>query len=103
MFCYNNYLYSLYKSINAKKDSGVPKWELHDVIMRHLLHYLETNKRYKHQENIKIAKKIDICTARFALKENEMTHGHNLASQANTSAERVAIAKQRMESCKKIC
>lgn len=67
MFCYNNYLYSLYKSVNAKKDSGMPKWKLHDVIMRHLLHYLETNKRYKRQENIKIAKKIDIHTARFAL------------------------------------
>lgn len=31
-----------------------------------------------------------------------MTHGHNLASQANIAAEKVAIAKQRMESCKKI-
>lgn len=56
MSCCNNFLYSSYKSVNAEKDSGVPEWELHDVIMRHSLRYLETNKRHRRQEDIEIAK-----------------------------------------------
>lgn len=71
--------------------------------MRHSLHYLKTNKWLKRQENIKIAKEIDICTTRFALKEIEKAHGYNLASQASTSAKRAVIAKQKIEGCKKIC
>lgn len=71
--------------------------------MRHSLHYLETNKWHKHQENIEIAKEIIIYTTRFAFKESKIAHGHNLAGQASTAAEKTAIAKQRIESCKKIC
>ena len=103
MSCCDNCLYSSYKSANAEENSGVPEWELHDVTIRHSLHYLETNKRHRRQEDIEIAKEIDIRTARFTLKESEMTHGHNLASQASTAVERAAIAKQRMEGCEKIC
>ena len=103
MSCCDNCLYSSYESANAEEDSGVPKWELHDVTMRHSLRYLETNKRHRRQEDIEIAKEIDICTARFALKESEKADGHNLAGQASTAAERAAIAKKRMEGCEKIC
>lgn len=101
--CCDNCLYSLYESTNAEEDFGVPEWELHDVTMRHSLRYLETNERHRRQEEIEIAKEIDIRTARFALKESEMAHRHNLAAQASTAAERAAIAKQRMEGCEKIC
>ena len=103
MSCCNNYLYNSYKSTHAEEDSGVPEWKLHDVTMRHSLRYLETNKWHRRQEDIKIAKKIDIRTTRFALKESEKAHRHNLAGQASIAGERAAIAKQRMEDCKKIC
>ena len=42
--CCNNCFYSLYKNANARNDSDIPDWELHNVTMRHFLHYLETNK-----------------------------------------------------------
>ena len=93
MSCCNNCLYSSYESTNAEKDSGMPEWELHDVTMRHSLRYLETNERHRRQENIKIAKEIDIRTTRFAFKESEKANGHNLAGQASTTTERAAIAK----------
>ena len=80
----------------------MPKWELHDVTMRQFLRYLETNKRHRRREDIKIAKEIDIRTARFALKESKKAYGHNLAGQASTPAERAAITKQKTEGCKKI-
>ena len=103
MSCCNNYLYSSYESANAEEDSGVSEWELHDVTMRHSLCYLETNKQHRRQKDIEIAKKIDIHTIRFALKESEKAHGHNLAGQASTAAERATIAKQWMEGYEKIC
>ncbi len=59
--------------------SGVPDWELHDIIMRHFLHYLETNKWHRHQKRITIAKKIDIHTVRFELKKSEKVYGHSSA------------------------
>lgn len=46
--CCNNYLYNLYKSVNTKDGSGVPKWKLYNVIIRHFVYYLETNKWYRH-------------------------------------------------------
>ena len=48
IFCYDNYLYSLYKSTNMEEDFGVPEWELYDVTIRYFLRYLETNKRRRH-------------------------------------------------------
>ncbi len=101
--CCDNCLYSLYKSANAEENSGVPEWELHDVTMRHSLRYLEANEWCRHQENIAIAKEIDIRTARFALKESEKAHGHSQALQAGTAAERATIVKRRTEDCEKAC
>ena len=100
-FC-NNCLYYLYKSANAKNDSGVPGWELYNVIMRHSLYYMKTNKLHRHKENIAIAEKIDIRTARFALKESDQSYKHNLIGLTKITAERAAIAKQRIENCKKV-
>ncbi len=77
--CCDNCLYSSYESANAEEDSDMPEWELHDVTMRHSLRYLETNEWCRHQEDIAIAKRIDICTARFALKKSEKAHGHSQA------------------------
>lgn len=42
--CYDNYLYRSYNSANMEDDSGVSDWELYNIIMRHFLDYLETNK-----------------------------------------------------------
>ena len=103
MFYYNNCLYSSYKSANMEEDSVLPEWELHDVTMRYSLNYLETNKRYRRQKDIEIAKKIDIRTTKFAPKEIKSTYGNNLASQGSIAAKKAAIAKQRMEDCEKIC
>ena len=91
--CCDNCFYSLYKSANAEKHSGIPDWKLHDVIMRHSLRYLKTNEQYRHQENIAIVKKIDICIARFILKESEKIHGHSQARQASIAVERITIIK----------
>lgn len=35
--CCNNCLYSSFESVNMEKDSGISKWKLHDVTMRHSL------------------------------------------------------------------
>ncbi len=99
----DNFLYSSYESANVEEDSGVPEWELYDVTMRHSLRYLETNEWYRHQEDIAIAKEIDIRTARLALKESEKVHEHSQALQAGTAAERAVIVKRRMEDCEKAC
>ncbi len=101
--CCDNYLYSSYEGANGGNDSGVPDWELHDVTVRHSLHYLETNEWHKHQERIAIAKKIDIYTARFELKESEKVYGYSSASQASTTTERVANFKQKTADCEKAC
>lgn len=45
---------------------------------------------------------MNICTTKFAFKENKKAYKYNLASQARIVAERVAIAKPRTKSCKKI-
>lgn len=37
------------------------------------------------------------------VKESEIAHGHNLADQASTAAEKAIIVKQKMKSCKKKC
>ncbi len=81
----------------------MPDWELHDITMRHSLHYLEINEWYRHQERIAIAKKIDIHTARFQLKESEKAYRHSSIGQASTAAERTATVKQRMADCEKVC
>ncbi len=86
-----------------EEDYGLLEWELYGVTMRHSLRYLETNKWCKHQKDIAIAKEIDICTARFGLKENEKAYGHSQARQAGTAAERAAIVKRRTEDCEKAC
>ncbi len=78
--CCNNCFYNLYESVNAGEDSSVPNWELYDVIIRHFLHYLKTNKWYRHQEHIAIAKIINIRIARFELKESEKIYGHSNTS-----------------------
>lgn len=61
--------------------------------MKSSLHYFETNKWYKNQEDIVITKDIDICTAKFELKESEKTQGHYLADQASTVIDIVVIVK----------
>ena len=71
----------------------MPNWQLYNVIMRYFLYYLKTNKWYKHQERIAIAKKIDICIAKFELKKSEKAYGHSSAGQASTAAEKVIIIK----------
>lgn len=48
-------------------------------------------------------KKIDIHTARFALKESKKAHRHSQTCQAGTAAEKVAIIKRKTEDCKKAC
>lgn len=101
--CNNNYLYSLYKGVNAGDKIDILDWELLHVIIRHFLYYLEINEWHKHQKDIAIAKKIDICIARFELKANESIYRHNNAGQASIVAKRVAIVKHRMKDCKKIC
>ena len=78
------------------------KWELYDIIMRHFLYYLKTNKWHRCQKDIKIAKEIDIRTARIVLKESKKADKYSLASQADTAARRAAIAKQKTEGCEKI-
>ena len=76
--CSDNYLYCSYKGgANAGDDFGMPDWEIHDIIMRHSLHYLETNEQHKNQEHIIIAKEIDIRTSRFKLKKSEMAYGYS--------------------------
>lgn len=40
----DNYFYSLYKSANEEKDFGMAKCELYNIIIRHFLHDLKTNK-----------------------------------------------------------
>ena len=54
--CCDNRLYNLYEGTNVGDNSDVPDKELQNIIMRHFLRYLETNKWYKHQEYIAIAK-----------------------------------------------
>ena len=101
--CYDNCLYSSYKGANARDDSGMLDYELHDIIMRHFLCYLETNEWHRYQECIAILKEIDICIARFELKESEKAYRYNSADQASTVAERAAIVKQRTADCEKAC
>lgn len=43
IFYCDNHLYSSYKNTNAGDDSGMPDWELYDIIIRHSLRYLKTN------------------------------------------------------------
>lgn len=69
IFCCNNYLYSLFTGANAGNDFGIPNWELHDVIMRYFLCYLEINKWYKHQKRFIITKEINIYTTKFRFKK----------------------------------
>lgn len=57
--------------------------------MRHSLCYLETNKWYRYQENIVIAKKINICTVKFLLKESEQSYRYNLAGCKSRSTSRL--------------
>lgn len=65
--------------------------------MRYFLHCFKINKWHRCQKYIEITKEIDICTAKFALKKSEKVLGYNLASQASTVAERITIAKQKIE------
>lgn len=92
LYC-DNYFYSLYEGTNVKKDSGIPEWELYDITMKHFLYYLETNEWCRHQEDIIIAKEIDIRPARFELKESEKVQRYNLTGQVSTVVKRVAIVK----------
>lgn len=71
--------------------------------MKYSLRYLETNEWYRHKKRIVIAKEIDICTARFELKESEKAYRYSSASQASIAAERTAIVKQRTADYKKAC
>ena len=50
---------------------------------------------------LQLQKKIDICIAKFELKESEKVYRHNSAGQASTTAERAVIVKQRTADCKK--
>lgn len=101
--CCNNCLYNLYKSANIKKDLDLLEKKLYYIIMRYLLYYLKMNKWHRHQENIKIAKKIDICTIKLAVKKSQIANKYNLASQINIAAIKVVIFKQKMEDYNKIC
>lgn len=69
--------------------------------MRYFLYYLKINEWYKHQERITIVKEIDICIARFKLKENEKAYGYSSAGQASIIAKKTAIIKQKTVDCKK--
>lgn len=69
--------------------------------MRQFLHYLKTNKWYKHQKHILITKKIDIYTARFEFKENKIVYRHINVGQASTIVEKIAIVKQKTVGCEK--
>ena len=79
----------------------MPNWEQYDITMRHSLYYLKTNEWHKHQKHIAIIKEIDICTARFKLKESKKAYKHSSTGQASTTAKRAAIIKQKMADCKK--
>ena len=48
IFCYRNCVYSLYNNVNTENNSSVPKLELYDIIIRHFLHYLKTNKWHRY-------------------------------------------------------
>lgn len=61
--------------------------------MRQFLHYLKTNKWYKYQKHIVIAKKIDIYTIRFEFKENKKIYRYINVSQASTIVEKTTIVK----------
>ena len=62
---------------------------------------MKINKWYKYQKRIIIAKKIDIHTARFELKENEKIYRYNSVGQVSIVVERIAIFKQKMRIAKK--
>lgn len=68
-------------------------WKLHNIIMRYFLRYLETNKWYKYQKYIVIAKKIDIYVARFEFKKSEKINKYSSTGQVSTTAERAKIVK----------
>lgn len=71
---YDNGFYSLYKSANMEKNSGILKWELYDVTMRHFLYYLEIYQYCRYKEDIIIAKIINIYTAKSVLEENKKVY-----------------------------
>lgn len=91
--CYNNCLYNLYEGINIGDNFNIPNWKLHDIIIRHFLCYLEINKWHKHQKYIGIAKKMDIYTTRFELKENRKAYRYNSIGQTSIVIGWIVIVK----------